>query len=80
MTPNTLDAYFIRPIDGQLRIISRPRLAAHLVITDTHKALREIEQRGHVTLWAGENKWPQLKRLWAVNQAAKEGQSHGNRR
>lgn len=74
MSLDTLDAYFIRPIDGQLRIISRTRMAAHLVTADLTKALREIEQRGHVTLWAGENRWTQLKRLWAESQ---EGQPYG---
>lgn len=74
MAGSSLECYNIRPIGGELRIINTTRLAAHLVIKDPGKALREIEQRGHVTLWAGENRWTQLKRLWAVSQ---EGQPYG---
>lgn len=61
----SLEAYNIRPVDGQLRIINSTRMAAHLVIKDPVKALEEIKKRGQCALWVGENNWQQLKKLWS---------------
>lgn len=66
---SSLECYNIRPIDGNLRIIATTRMAAHLVIKDPAKALKEIEQRGHVALWVGENNWLKLRELWAEKQS-----------
>lgn len=65
----SLECYNIRPIGGELRIISTTRMAAHLVIKDPAKALREIEQRGQAALWVGENNWMKIKELWAAKQS-----------
>lgn len=61
---STLDVFNIRPIDGELRIINKTRIAGHLACKDPQKALAELKRRGQVTLWSGDDNWMKLKTLW----------------